>query len=572
MSKTPLRAALYGRMSTDMQNPLSAEDQLRTAREFAEARGFVVVAEFKDEGITGATLARPGLDELIDAANRKEFDVLVLEDLSRLARDLGHQEYVFAELEYSEVRVLTYTGDFDSESAGAEWVRAVQGTKNAVYRKEIAVKTHRGQTKTVQRGNSAGGRAYGYRSEPIYLGKVDRYGKPEPDAYRKVIHAEEAEWVHWIFRQYADGKSPRTIAAELNERGVPSPGASWKREPKQGADDASKRADGKWMASTIHGQPDKGTGILCDPLYRGEYVWNRTRWVLKPQKPGLRNQKKRYACRPRPEGEWLRQQVEELRIVSDDLWNAVQARRRASKADTAPGKRPSGRPQRYPFSGLLFCAECGSRYVIVDAAHYGCASYTNGGKAACGNRKRVKRAVIEEQLVETMRKDLVTPDTVAGVMRHLRAVAAEQRSGKDAAEKARISKKAKLEREVANLADAIARGELRSSPIIAARLQAAETELAGLSEPAKPVAQVVDLFPKAEARYHKMMAELPRVMSREPDVARSMLKRLFHRVTLIPTEDGGLTARLELSPAQLLSLAEPSSRAVTNTRGSGGRI
>lgn len=562
MNATPPRAALYGRMSTDMQNEHSAEDQWREAEAFAVREGLTVVARYKDEGISGTTSARPGYQSLLVAAKEREFDVLVLEDLSRLARDLEESERALKILEHHDVRVVTYTRDYDTLAPGRKITRAVKGAMNALFIEDLAHKTHRGQSQTVQRGFSAGGRAYGYRSEPIYEpGKVDRYGKPDPVAYRKVVHDEEAKTVRWIFRQYADGNSPRAIAADLNERGVPSPGASWKRTAK----DDSKRSDGKWMASTIHGQPEKGTGILCNPLYRGEFVWNRTHWLRNPET-------QKYECRARPEREWLRQQVEELRIVSDELWNAVQARRRASKAEAAPGKRPSGRPQRYPFSGLLFCAQCGSRYVIVDATHYGCASFTNGGKAACGNRRRVKRADMERQLVCTMRDNLVTPDAVAGVMRHLRAVAAEQRSGRDAADKARTARKAKLEREVANLTDAIASGDLRNSPALAARLQAAETELAELATPVRPTARVVELFPRAEARYHRMMAELPRVMAREPDKARSMLKRLFHRVTLVPTDDGGLEARLELSPAQLLALDSASSRAVTNTRGSGGRI
>lgn len=555
-----LRAALYGRMSTDMQNAHSAEDQWREAEAFAAREGFAVVARYKDEGISGATSARPGYQAMLAGAKAREFDVLVLEDLSRLARDLEESERALKILEHHDVRVVTYTRDYDTTAPGRKITRAVKGAMNALYIEELGDKTHRGQSQTVQRGFSAGGRAYGYRSEPIYEpGKVDRYGKPEPVAYRKVINDEEAKVVRFIFRQYANGNSPRAIAAELNERGMPSPGASWKRTAKHNG----KRADGKWMSSTIHGQPEKGTGILCNPLYRGEFVWNRTRWIRNPET-------QKHECRPRPEREWLRQQIEELRIISDDLWNEVQARRRAAKQEAQYCRRPAGRPQRYPFSGLLFCAECGSRFVIVDATHYGCASYTNGGSAACGNRRRVKRAVIEEKLVETMRKDLVTREAVAGVMRHLRAVALEQRAGTDTTDKARLARKAKLEREVANLSDAIASGALRESPALAGRLQAAEAELATLASPEKPKAQVVDLLPKAEARYHKMMAELPKVMAKEPDAARSMLKRVFRRVTLRPTKDGGLEAMLELSPAQLLALAGNSSGAATNTRGSGG--
>lgn len=555
-----LRAALYGRMSTDKQNPKSADDQLREAARCAAAEGFAVVARFKDEGISGAkSKRRPDYQALLAATKRREFDVLVVEDLSRLARDPEHQAHALKIFAHYEVRVLAYTRNYDSSTPGHEVVAMAQGLQNAMYRPEQAKKTHRGQRAKAEQGFSVGGRAYGYRSQPLLKpGVLDRYGNPEVAAYRKVIDDTEAKVVRWIFRQYADGNSPRAIAAALNAQGVPSPGARWKRSKD------AKRRDGKWMASTIHGNPDKGTGILCNVLYRGELVWNRTRWVDNPETE-LRE------CRLRPASEWVRQPAEELRIVSDELWDAVQRRRRATREATK--SRPHGRPQRYPFSGLLFCAECGARYIIVDATRYGCASQVNGGDAACGNRVRVARAVIEEQLVAAMRKDLLTQETIAGVTRHLRQLSAERRADTDSADQARAAKQAKLEREVANLTDAIASGALRDSPALATRLKDAEAELRTLAVPERPKAQVIDLLPRAEAAYRKMVAELPRKMAREPDAARSMMKRVFRRVTLRRTPDGGLVAELAVSPAQLLSLiGGPSSGARENTGGSGGRL
>ena len=105
-----------------------------------------------------------------------------------------------------------------------------------------------------------------------------------------------------------------------------------------------------------------------------------------------------------------------------------------------------------------------------------------------------------------------------------------------------------------NLTDAIASGALRDSPTLAARLRDAETELQALSSPERPKAEVVDLLPKAEAAYRKLVAELPRKMQREPDAARSAMRRVFRRIVLRPTEDGGLVAELAVSPATLLTL------------------
>ncbi len=77
-----------------------------------------------------------------------------------------------------------------------------------------------------------------------------------------------------IFQWFADGKSPRWIASELNRLGIPSPGASWNR--------TSERLNAKrqrgWVSTAIHGDRRRGTGILNNRAYAGEIVWGRSSW------------------------------------------------------------------------------------------------------------------------------------------------------------------------------------------------------------------------------------------------------------------------------------------------------
>jgi len=72
-------------------------------------------------------------------------------------------------------------------------------------------------------------------------------------------------------RVESGGVSPSAIAAQLNNEGLRSPGANWNR--------TARRRDGKWLASTIHGDVARGFGILNNDCYRGVVIWNRTRWV-----------------------------------------------------------------------------------------------------------------------------------------------------------------------------------------------------------------------------------------------------------------------------------------------------
>src|SRR5260370_30542832 len=93
-----------------------------------------------------------------------------------------------------------------------------------------------------------GGRPYGY-------GTDRRPVEPQASIAREV------------FSRYAGGETMLTIADDLNGRGVPSPGAGWKRE--------SRRNDGHWLVSALH-------GILHNPLYVGRVIWQRSSLVKHP--------------------------------------------------------------------------------------------------------------------------------------------------------------------------------------------------------------------------------------------------------------------------------------------------
>src|SRR5262245_20273098 len=79
------RVALYARVSTDEQaEKYGLDSQLRALRERAKARGWDVVGEFKDDGYSGATLDRPALTKLREAARTRAFDVVLSHSPDRL--------------------------------------------------------------------------------------------------------------------------------------------------------------------------------------------------------------------------------------------------------------------------------------------------------------------------------------------------------------------------------------------------------------------------------------------------------------------------------------------------------
>src|SRR5688572_30706631 len=89
-----MRCAIYARYSSDLQRATSIEDQIRVAREYADQQGWTVddTRIYTDAGISGASIdGRPGFQALMAAAavQPKPFDVLLVDDSSRVARDIA---------------------------------------------------------------------------------------------------------------------------------------------------------------------------------------------------------------------------------------------------------------------------------------------------------------------------------------------------------------------------------------------------------------------------------------------------------------------------------------------------
>jgi site-specific DNA recombinase len=361
-----MRAVTYCRFSTDKQREASIEDQYRNCERYAEREGWTITKRYEDKGVSGSKNDRPGYQQMLADAKAKAFDVLIVDDLSRLSRDDVETKTTIRRLKFWGLRVVGVSDGFDTGNKGYKIQAGVRGLMNEIYLDDLREKTHRGLTGQALAGNNCGGRAYGYRHVPVEDPKKrDQFDRPLVVAVRREVDPEQAKWVRWVFQRYADGHSPRAIAAELNKRKVPSPRGS------------------AWLQSCVYGNRTKGTGLLNQELYRGRFVWNRSQWVRHPDS-GKRHRIER------PESEWIVQEMPELRIVPQKLWDRVKARQREQhEASEAIRKALHERarfapPPGYLFSSLLKCGVCGANFVICNQSAYGCASYTNGGKHACG--------------------------------------------------------------------------------------------------------------------------------------------------------------------------------------------
>ena len=507
-----MKAALYGRYSTDKQSEASIDDQMRVCERIAEREGFEVVARFSDAAVSGGTSRRSGYQRMLAAARRHEFEAIVAEDSSRLWRELSEQWRALKELRDLGVHVIGH--GLDTRRDESKILLAVSGAMAEAYRDEIARRTHRGLEGRARAGKPTGGKAYGYiAARDSASGQVE-------------VNAVEAEVVRRIFMLYADGASPRTIAATLNAEGVPSPGATWKR--------THRRTSG-WLASALHGHVTRGTGILNNCRYIGIVTWGRSHW----QRGAADSSKRRMRMLEKPAHE---AHEERLRIVPQSLWERAKARQACSSATLGATVRGglrkrsggAGRPGKYLLSGLLACGVCGASFVLRNREHYCCASHWNG--RACPNSMNVSRKVAEAVLLEGIRDDLRDPRVIAEVERRVRA-ALKQRRAPKANHGRRI---AELTSEVQNLVNAIAGGMLKASPALAARLAATEAELARLQaeQQAKPAVSLI--VPDIGKRFLGLVDRLDEVLVAEPERGREELRGLLgERIRLAPDQSGG---------------------------------
>jgi site-specific DNA recombinase len=204
-----LRAAIYSRFSTDRQNESSIADQERICSEYVERQGWAVLERFEDQGISGAALGnRPGVLRLQDGALARRFDVIVVTDLTRLSRSQGDLSKMIDRLTAKGIRIIGVQDGYDSTRRGHKLQAGLSGIIGEAFREMVKDRTYAALESRAKAGRPTGGRAYGYRD-----GKIDR---------------GEAFIVLEIFGKFADGISPRSIAADLNARRIHSPGASWK--------------------------------------------------------------------------------------------------------------------------------------------------------------------------------------------------------------------------------------------------------------------------------------------------------------------------------------------------------
>lgn len=163
------RVALYARYSSDNQRDASIEDQLRQCRERAAREGWTIMESYSDRAISGASLIRSGIQSLLTDAQAGRFDVVLSEALDRISRDQEDVAGVFKRLRFAGVTIFTLSeGEINELHVG------LKGTMNALFLKDLALKTHSGIRGRVERAGTAHPATRSMERRQGPTGRIDR--------------------------------------------------------------------------------------------------------------------------------------------------------------------------------------------------------------------------------------------------------------------------------------------------------------------------------------------------------------------------------------------------------------
>src|SRR3546814_764431 len=256
----------------------------------------------------------------------------------------------------------------------------VKGFMDAQFRTDLAKRVRRGQIGTIKQGRSSGGIAYGYRQ----ANRLDDKGGVIRGL--REIDPDRADIVRRIFLEYAAGKSPLAIARDLNMEGVPAPRGNL------------------WHSTAIAGETKHKRGILRNEIYVGILAYGYSRMVVNPQT-------RRRLMRPNAQEEVIRQDVPELRIISDDVWQQVQARL-AENTTTRPERQ---RRPKHILSGMGVCGTCGSPWVRTTSDFWGCSRFRYGGP--CTNNRLINNKGYQERVLTELKNGMLAPEVVSAYVR-----------------------------------------------------------------------------------------------------------------------------------------------------------
>jgi site-specific DNA recombinase len=358
-----VRAALYARCSTEEQTQgYSLDAQRRAFREYCDRQGWVVAAEYVEEhGASGRSADRPEFKAMLEGAQQRRFDVLVVHKLDRFSRSLRDTISYITRLHECGVSFVSVQEQFDFTTPAGRLQMHILAAIGQWYSDNLSQEIKKGLSERARQGYWVGPLSTGYctglcstcKDECPLVG-----GEDIGDGRTPIPHPRDSEAIRLAFQLYSTGNhSYRTILQELNSQGY-----------------TTNRKEGRrrWTKEAL-----KHT--LGNPFYIGK----------------VRHKGKLNQGRHEP-------------LVDRELFYLCQEVKRLH------GRSPRtyvAKFRTYTFSGVLYCAGCGERMRADYATghkYYRCASRGRGIDCPAP-RSRVRGDGLERQMGHIIRSLRLPP-------------------------------------------------------------------------------------------------------------------------------------------------------------------
>ena len=325
-----MKIGLYARVSSEKQaQERTIESQISTILDYVESKQEKIEPDlyFIDNGFSGATLERPGLDQLRDKALAGLVSKVYVLAPDRLSRKSAHQILLIEEMKRLGVDFAFVNRDI-GDTPEDQMLLQIQGIVAEYEREKILERSRRGKLYAAKKGkvNVLGGAPYGY-----YYKKAT---ETEDAAY--IIHLNESKVVKEAYNLYCkEGKSIGHIAREFTQKGY-----------------LTRTGKTFWERSVIW-------GMLKNPAYMGKAAFRKTKRVRRIKKTKLAIESKHplrselSSERDRPKEEWI--YIDVPAIIDKKTFEYAQIRLK-SNIKLSPR---NNKKHNYLLSGLLRCKTCG---------------------------------------------------------------------------------------------------------------------------------------------------------------------------------------------------------------------
>ena len=370
------KTALYCRLSQDdglESDSNSIQNQKAILQKFAEDHHFLNPCFYVDDGFSGGTFQRPAFQQMISDMENGEVGIIVTKDLSRLGRNQLHTGlYIEERFPMFGVRYIAINDNVDTDSSESNDLMPFKNLFNEWFIRDTSRKIRAVLKAKAERGERLGTRApYGYRKDP--------------GTKKLIVDDEAAAIVRRIFAMCASGSGPSQIARILKKEQILTP--TMYAYTRYGITHTclDTAHPYNWSDSAI-------ANLLENEIYLGNTV-------------NMKHSSRSYKDKRRiehPREECLVFENTHPALITREVWDMVQRVRKNKR-------RLTKMEEQNKYSGLVFCADCGSNMVLHRAHtmsasynHFTCRTYKKDGEACTGHY--IRECVLDEIVLEDLRR------------------------------------------------------------------------------------------------------------------------------------------------------------------------